>query len=212
MTQRLLICTMSLLVAAAASAQTVTGGVRVGVDLSTVPGAGAVMDQISGAPSVDVTAKVGVTGGGFVKIDLTERFAFQPELMFVMKGVELEQAAESGTVTAGINYIEFPLLLRYTDYLSDEVRGYLVGGATIAFKAGTSSELSAPDQTRELNIDPAFASRDTGIAGGLGLVYGRYLLDVRYSLGLSDIATGVYGHSDSLKTRVFAVTVGLTFP
>ena len=211
-TRSFLICTVGVFVTVAASAQTITGGVRIGVDLTTIPSAGAVMDQISGAPSIDVTSKPGITGGGFVKIDFTERFAFQPELMFVMKGVELQQAAEGGTVTATVNYLEFPLLVRYTDYLSDEVRGYVLGGPTFAVKTGTSAELKAPDRTLDLNIDPAFRSRDLGVAAGLGLVYGRYVLDVRYTFGLTDVATEMYAHIDSLKNRVFAVSIGLTFP
>jgi len=210
--RRLLLCTASfVLAAAAASAQTITSGVRAGIDFGTVPHAGQVVDQIADSASVDVSAKTGLTGGGFVQILIDDRFSFQPELLFVMKGTKLTQAGNAGTITAGVTYLEFPLLARYTTLVTDQSRGYVVAGPTFALVAATKADLTGPEGTRKLDINNAVGNRDVGLAFGGGLESGRYLIDVRYTLGLSDIASATYEHVDSLRNRVFAITVGMMF-
>jgi hypothetical protein len=147
-----------------------------------------------------------------VQFSFNERFSFQPELLFVMKGVKLDLPADAGTVSASINYLEFPLLARYTTVLNDTLRGYIVAGPTFSLKAGTSSRFSGGGETEDLNIDPAFGSRDLGLAVGGGLERDRYLLEARYTFGLIDIATDIFPHSDSLRNRVFSVMIGIRLP
>ena len=78
------------MVAASAAAQNVTAGVKGGFILNSIQNAGQVIDQISGYESVDVSAKTGLAGGGFVQFAFNERFSLQPEMRFVMKGVSRE--------------------------------------------------------------------------------------------------------------------------
>lgn len=195
-----------------APAQTITAGVKAGVALTSVPNAGEVMDQISRTSSVDVSSKLGVTGGGFVQFAFNDRFSFQPELLLVMKGAKLDQAGNAGTVTSGVTYLEFPLLARFTAPVSQDLTAYVLAGPSFAVKAGTSAELDGPGQTVELNIDTAIGSRDFGLAFGGGLERGRYLIEARYTFGLIDIANSTYDHEDSLKNRVFAIMVGMRIP
>jgi hypothetical protein len=194
-----------------ASAQTITAGVKAGVVLSSLPHAGEVIDQVSKKKSVDVAAKIGLTGGGFVQFSF-DRFAFQPELLFVMKGVKLDLDANAGDVTAGINYLEFPLLARYTAPLSGDLRGFIVAGPAFAVKVGTKAKMDLDGDDVELNIDPAVGSRDFGMAVGGGIERDRYVIEARYTLGLIDIPTGSYPHDDSLTNRAFIVMVGMRIP
>jgi hypothetical protein len=210
---QILVCAACVLAAAAgASAQTVTAGVKAGAALSSVPNAGDVLDRISFEESVDVRAKLGIVAGGFVQIAFNERFSLQPEMLFVMKGVKLDLPADAGSITASLNYVELPLLARYTRALNDVLRGYIIAGPSFALKAGTSSTLDAVDQTADMNIDPAFGSRDIGVAFGGGLERDRFLLEARYTLGLTDIATDFIPHDDALRNRVFSVMVGIRLP
>lgn len=210
---RVVVCTACLVTAGGvASAQTVTAGVKAGIVLSSVPHAGEVVDRISQVKSVDVRSKLGLTGGGFVRFAFNDRFSFQPELLFVMKGVKLDLGANAGTVMASVNYLEFPLLARYNAPLNDVIMGYILAGPAFSVKAGTSAELDRPDTNMELNIDPAFGSRDFGLAFGGGLERDRYLLEARYTFGLADIATSIFAHEDSLKNRAFSVMVGIRLP
>ena len=209
----LVVCaTCALTGAAGASAQTVSAGVKAGIVLGSAPHAGEVLDQISKVKSVDVRSKLGLTGGGFVRFAANDRFSFQPELLLVMKGVKLDLGTDAGTVTASVNYLEFPLLARYGGPLNDVVDGYIIAGPTFSVKAGTSAKLDGSDTNVDLNIDPAIGSRDFGLAFGGGLERDRYLLEARYTLGLTDIATSIYGHQDSLRNRAFSLMVGMRLP
>src|SRR5471030_1392137 len=108
-------------------AQTITTGVRVGIDFSSMPNVGEVIDQVVKQPSTETSSKVGAMFGGFVTVPFWNRLALQPELQFVMKGTKLNEAASGGTITASIRYLEFPVLLRYTVPVGEHT-GYVLFG------------------------------------------------------------------------------------
>lgn len=207
-----LVCAVCLLAAGSAAAQTVSAGVKAGAALTSIPDAGQVFDQVSGEESVDVSAKLGLVAGGFVQFAFNDRFSLQPEMLFVMKGVKLDVADNIGTVTAGINYLELPLLVRYTRSLNDTLRGYLMGGPALSVQIGTSADFEGGPGGTDLNIDPAISSRDFGLVFGGGLERDRFLLEARYTLGISDIATDFFFHEDSLRNRAFSVLIGIRLP
>jgi hypothetical protein len=202
-----------LAMAGATSAQTMTSaGVKAGAVVTSVPNAGEVLDQISGVPSVDVSSKIGLAGGGFVEFSFTESFSFQPELLFVMKGAKLDLPTDAGTVTASINYLEFPLLARYNTSLSDTLDGFLLVGPSFGVKVGTNSEFDGSGGTVDLDLNPAIRSRDFGLAVGGGIERDPFFLEARYTFGLTDIATDIYDHEDTLKNRVFTAMIGIRIP
>ena len=207
-----LVCATSVLTAGSAAAQTVTAGVKIGVGLTSIPDAGQVFDQVSNVDSVDVSTKMGIIGGGFVQFALSDRFSLQPEMLFAAKGVKLDIAENMGNVKASINYLELPLLARYTRSLNDTLRGYLMGGPAFSVQIGTSASFEGGQGGTDLNIDPAIASRDFGLVIGGGLERDRFLLEARYNFGLTDIATDFFFHEDSLRNRAFSVLVGIRVP
>jgi outer membrane protein with beta-barrel domain len=206
------VCAACLMAAGSAAAQNVTAGVKAGMVLTSVPNAGQVLDQISGVESVDVSAKLGITGGGFVQFAFNDRFSLQPEMLFVMKGVKLDLAANAGNVTANINYLELPLFVRFTRSLNDTLRGFLMAGPAFSVKVGTSATLDGTAGNTDLDIDPAIGSRDVGLLFAGGIEWQRFLVEARYALGLNDIATDIYSHEDELRNRAFSVMVGLRLP
>jgi hypothetical protein len=198
----------------AARAQTFEAGVKVGLAVTGLPHAGEVVDQIVGAPSGESSSKVGITGGGYVRFPLTDRIGFQPEALFVMRGVELnETAAAGGTVSVRFNYLDIPLLVRYraTDSASTDPKlvGYFVAGPTFGIRMSSSAKIDAPGNTKDLDIDPGLKSLDLGLAFGGGVECGRYLLEGRFTAGLTDVASTTYVHADSLRNRTFSVLVGM---
>jgi hypothetical protein len=195
-----------VLAASAGQAQTVQAGVKIGVDFSSLPNAGEVIDQIVKIASTETSSKAGAVFGGFVMFPITDRLAFQPELAFVMKGVKLNEGS-AGTVTTSLRYLEFPMLVRYSMAL-DTHTGYVLVGPTFGVKASTSAQLDGSSQT-DYNIDPAIRTFDAGLAFGGGIEYGRYLFEARYTQGLTDVGTDAYPHPDSLKNRVFTILAGI---
>jgi hypothetical protein len=207
----LLVTGTMLLVAGSTRAQTpITGGVMAGIDFSSITHAGEVVDQIVEHSSADASSKVGAAFGGFVEFRLRNRLSFNPGLLFVMKGVKLDESDNFGTVKANVHYLEFPLLVRYATSMNAGT-AYALVGPSFGVKAGTSARLDTSGSTVEENIDPAIRSFDMGLVFGGGLERGRYLLEARYTLGMTDIATAIYPHADSLQNRVLAVFLGLKF-
>ncbi len=47
---------------------------------------------------------------------------------------------------------------------------------------------------------------------GGGIERDRFLLEARYTLGLTDMATDFYFHEDTLKNRAFSVMIGVRLP
>jgi opacity protein-like surface antigen len=196
-----------VLAASVSHAQTVQAGVKVGIDFSSLPNAGQVIDQIVKIPSTETSSKTGVVLGGYVMFPLRDRLAFQPELSFVMKGVKLNEGS-AGTVTTSLRYLEFPMLIRYALAL-DKQTGYLLVGPTFGVKASTGAKLDGASQSADYNIDPAIRTFDAGLAFAGGIEYNRYLFEVRYTQGLTDVGTDVYPHADSVKNRVFTILAGI---
>jgi hypothetical protein len=198
----------------AASAQTFEAGVKVGLAVTGLPHAGEVVDQVVGAASGESSSKVGITGGGYVRFPLTDKLGFQPEALFVMRGVELnETSAAGGTVSVRFNYLDIPLLLRYrateSNSTDPKIVGYLLAGPNFGIRMSSSAKLDAPGNTKDLDIDPALKSLDLGLTFGGGVECGRYLVEGRFTAGLTDVASTTYVHADSLRNRTFSVLVGM---
>lgn len=194
--------------ATSAAAQNLTAGVKAGIDFASLPNAGEVLDPFVGQRSTETSSIVGVAFGGFVTWPITDAWSFQPEMQFVMKGVKLTEAGGAGTVTAHINYLEFPLLARYKTTFDDH-GVYVAVGPTFGVKASSSAHGNGSTLSGDIDIDPAIRSFDGGLAFAGGILIDRYFVEVRYTQGLNDVGSDVYAHADSLKNRVLAVSVGL---
>ncbi|HZT78164.1 MAG TPA: porin family protein [Vicinamibacterales bacterium] len=196
------------LAATTAHAQSVGAGVRAGIDFASLPNAGEVLDQPVGQSSTETSSITGLVFGGFVTWPIASGWALQPEMQFVAKGVKLTEANGAGTVTARLNYLEFPVLARYQTGFDNHIV-YVAVGPTFAVKASTSAQGDGATLKNDIEIDPAIRSFDGGIAFAGGLVLQRVLVEIRYTQGLSDIATDLYAHADSLRNRVIAVSLGV---
>jgi hypothetical protein len=205
-----LIGTLCVVMSGTANAQVIDKGVKVGLSFAALPNAGEVIDQIVGAPSSDTTSRVGAAFGGFARFRINDRIGFQPELLFVMKGVKLDERG-GGTASVRLNYLEFPLLFRYSGQEAARGTPYAFAGPSFGVKVSTSGKLDSNGQTRDVNVDAAIKSPDVGLAFGGGFDNSRYLIEGRITFGLNDIATDVNAHADSLRNRVVLVLAGVKF-
>jgi hypothetical protein len=137
-------------------------------------------------------------------------------MMFVMKGVNLDLENNLCNESAKLNYLEFPIFMRFNRTLNDTVGGYVMAGPAFGVKVGTGGTLSgvqgAVEGSRDFDIDPAIASRDFGLAFAGGIEWQKFLIEARYVLGLTDTATDIYAHDDDLPNRTFSILVGLRLP
>lgn len=191
----LMIVAVMALVATTASAQT-TFGVKAGVNFASVTG-----DDGEG-----LDGRTSMVFGGFAKFQLTEKFAFRPELLYSMQGASGSEEEEGVNVdlTVKLDYLNIPLMAKY--YVSEGFS--LQAGPQIGFN------LSAKEKYEAMGIDVENDIEDIkGVDFGLNFGAGYELenglgFDARYNLGLSNI--GDWEGADG-KNGVFQITVGYAF-
>lgn len=159
----------------------------------------------------DTSRRLGPVGGVWVRLAPSARLSFQLEGLFSEKGVTFEpnEFGLNNPVDVRIRYIEIPVLARADFGASGSAaRAFVVGGAAPAFKlsAHTKTVFDGQEQTRDIGDE--IYSGDVGLVGGLGVEFGRALIEARYTHGLRHINTDDNGDEDRIKNRVFSVMVG----
>ena len=186
-----------MLAAAPAQAQWLNIGVKGGVNVAT--------QQISGGGSgPSPQQRVGVVAGVFDTLPAFSWLDVQAEALYAVKGSKI--TVEGITTTEEIDYLEVPVLARVKKAAG---RWKLYGGAgpSTAFRLRARTRTSFSGSTEEIDIGNQVESIDFGVGMGAGVERGRLVIDVRYTLGLSDIDKD---KTDATKTknRTIAVTVG----
>ena len=175
-------------------------GVKAGVNFASLP------PEEDETP--DIPPRLGPVGGVWVRTPRANRFSFQAEGLFSEKGTHWDFSPDV-SIEIRIRYLEFPLLARAGfGASSSTTRVFVVGGAAPAFKlsARSGSRFFGEEGSRDAsrNIEPF----DLGLVGGLGLQFGRALIEARYTHGLLRINTEDNEPEDRLNNRVFSVTFG----
>lgn len=140
--------------------------------------------------------RLGVGAGAFATLEISPRFALQPELLFVMKGGKFPDIGltDGGGQTIGIpqvthvvDYLEIPLLVQFRIPTPGRVSPMLVCGPSIAFKLSEQYHFVGPLPAESRDAD-FFLGTDLGFAIGAGVEIGRgrdrMLLEVRYTAGV----------------------------
>jgi hypothetical protein len=167
----------------------VGGGIKVGMNLA----------KLSGFNDPSTTQRVGLTAGVFVTAGLAPMVAFEPEVLFSMQGSKLHFAASgtivSSDVTAKLDYVQVPLLLRIGNSGKSVASLYGIVGPTLGYLV------------RNQGVTDELKKTDVGVVVGAGVTFSRMLLEGRYTTGLTDFNKGgtVY------KNRVLSILVGLHF-
>lgn len=160
------------------------------------------------------------TGGGFIRFGFN-RFAVQPELMYVTKGAQetVTEDGESIDVDLELDYVEIPVLL-VLEIPAASVSPFLYAGPAFAFEVGCSFSLTGGGVSLSADCDDV-DEEDSGdrkkfdigamIGGGLAIPMGpgAITLEGRYNFGLRNLADSDEG---TLRNRSGAVLVGFSIP
>src|SRR5215207_1330104 len=77
----------------------------------------------------DTDSRTGLLIGGHVNVRLNNAFSFQPELYYSQKGLK---ASDSGVdVTLKNDYVEIPLLARWSAPMSGSIRPFVLAGPSV---------------------------------------------------------------------------------
>jgi len=143
----------------------------------------------------------------------TMSFTFRPDFLppsFGLSGVALRTT---------IDYVEFPVTVRY-DFLIDDVRPYLFGGAALAAKLNASTDVSGQRRLELIGagpIDELVHSTDITIVLGAGLEFTNspWGVEMRASIGLTSVFESPWPNGQRLesstKTRAGMLLVGYRF-
>jgi hypothetical protein len=188
-------------------------GLKAGIDLSS-------LSNVDVEDPAKMVQKLGFQGGLVAKAGFNPYLALQMELLFAQKGMKLT-VTESGItakVWTNINYLEIPLLLKASIPL-DPVFIYANVGPSLGI--GLSAKLATdPDLGLNQTIkfeENGFQRLDFGVVfgGGVGvkLGNGELFLDLRYTLGISDVnnvsdATKEKSDYESNSNRNIGIAIG----
>ncbi len=138
--------------------------------------------NVTGDDVEDNEMKLCFGGGVFINFPMCGLISLQPELLFMMKGMEFESYIDAGV---RMSYIDIPILAKFTIPTIGALSPNLFAGPYVGFN--TSAEVYVGDIVND--IKDQVKSTDFGLVLGGGLDYsigvGELTFDARYALGLS---------------------------
>lgn len=157
--------------------------------------------------SITPDGRNGAAVGAFFKFQLADNFALQPELLYVMKGTNLDAEMFDGEFGQKVS-------LKH-DYLSVPVIAKLYSGgfnvqAGPSFDFLVSSKVTANGM--EEDVKDSFKGFDLGLAIGLGYDFPMGLMfEARYVLGVTDMNNEPEMEGIKMTNNCFMFTLGFTF-
>lgn len=191
----------------------------------------------SGADSKGYNTQTGFVGGAYLKLNIARNLAIQPEVLFSQKGSSGSVRTLSTTIKRDfkIDYIEIPLLLRYTIATEGTATPFVYAGPSIGFITKAKVTFEALGESSTLNMANEKTSDFCVVfGGGVELDAGSMdvFIDARFSVGTSapfedvepfdesdvfvngldfPMAWEDDGKAFELKNSVISVMVGIAF-
>ncbi|WP_109300839.1 porin family protein [Aquimarina sp. AU474] len=180
---------------AKAQEESIRFGAKAGVNFATVKG-----------DSQNVDSRTGFHVGALAEIPITEKFAFQPELLYSSQGTQIDVTDfESKTK---LDYLNIPLMAKY--YVAQGLS--LQAGPQIGFLLSANAEGEDSGQSFDQDLKDELSSFDFGLNFGAGyqLDMGVFF-DARYNLGISNVFDEDTAEGDNVQNSVFQFSVGYKF-
>ncbi len=183
-------------------------GLKIGLNLANLTGSDVASYEDFFGP---VESKIAFAGGGFVVFELSKGMAIQAEALYTQKGADFDMPVDSTVVTVHwiTDYIEIPVLFRYTIETTGNIKPMLFAGPAVAFKLTSKVKATSGGASEEMDI-PGFKSTDFGLVFGGGIGIGKISVDIRYTMGLTKLIE-IEGEPGNLKNSVFSLMVGYSF-
>lgn len=170
-------------------------------------------DNFEGYP---FKSKMGLVGGVFVNKGIARGFSIQPELLYVQKGAKITVPEEDAKVDFIFDYIEIPLLLKYSfSKEGSKLIPSVFAGTFFGLSTARKMKITVgPDsETEDLKEDTK--SSEFGLTFGAGFDWplgsGRIVVDARFDLGLTDIVKPEVEEPSYMKTRTWLFMIGYSF-
>ena len=188
------------------------------------PKAGINIASWAGDDTFDDDAYGSATGlqfGAVAVIPVSDKFAIQPELVYLQKGsqLELDFLGDKITTTTTLNYLEIPILARIT-LTEGPTQIFINAGPSIGLGLSGTVKAEAGGQEEEDDIDfdeDGISSLDLGLAVCAGVQLevgpGQLFFDLRYLLGLASLDDSEPEDEQiDIFNRGIGASVGFLFP
>jgi hypothetical protein len=196
-----------------ASAQKISGGFKVGMNLASWHG-----DDVEEMTGGDLKSKIGFCGGGFIAFRLGKVVVLQPEVLYSQKGARQREEFldEVIKVWYKLNYLEIPVCVKLMFPVQGKVKPNLFLGPYFGVMiTDPRGKVEIDGLTMEEDLE-GIKDTDFGmvLGGGIdiGLGKGRIVFDVRYTLGLTTIIEEeLFEENVDLKNNAFSFLLGYSF-
>jgi hypothetical protein len=205
-------------VAAPASAQAtgslpVTFDVVGGINISTlsVPLLPPTFDDLG--VDFSVGNRVGFVAGVLVGIPMADGIAIETGGLISFRGSSLDITFEEVGTASGsfkLTYLDVPGLGRFRVARGSSATVHALAGVTLGLKLAASQEVSFMGQTVSDDLDGVSAI-DLGLTFGGRIEIGRALIDVRYTLGMLNLADESGEGGETIKNRSLGIMGGWRF-
>lgn len=164
----------------------------------------------------EMKTKGGLNLGGFIIVNLNPYLALQSELNYVQKGAKTggEAAGEEFKAWINLSYLEIPALLRFYLPSQSDFNFSIYAGTYVGLKTRARAKAEVAGIKAETDIEN-IKSTDAGLIFGASFDFspplikgGQLSFDLRYTLGLTSIATEPEVET---KNKVFSVSLAYLF-
>lgn len=167
-------------------AGTLSFGIKAGLNISSIT-------ETPEAWNPDKSFKPGLAAGVTMIYEFDNGFGIQPELLYSEKGVStsLYEGLVDVDMNLNLNYIELPILAKYTFPLKGSFKPNVFAGPSLAYSL--SSELEAAVGIFSAGVDFSSMTHvtDFGIVLGAGFGWevgdGIFTFDARYTRGFTNV-------------------------
>jgi hypothetical protein len=194
---------ISLAAAATAAAQEREFGVKAGANFAVLA-----LDEDIGS---DYDRRIAAGGGAFFVLPVAPHVSLQIEGLFNPRGAKLFDEEFGATSTLLLDYLDFPVLARVEGPRLGSL--HVFAGPYVGVRVGAMRQISSsgPGFTAGYKEDMGHEVRrfETGLIAGGGLHIGqRWLVDARYSWGLTTVNAET---TDGLRFRSRALSTMIGF-
>ena len=192
-----IIAVVSLSIAHAQSIQSVKFGAKAGVNFANLVG-----DDVE-----DASMRTSFHVGGVVDLMISDKFSFQPELLYSSQGARYKYDENGFDVeqTLKLDYLNLPLMGKF--HVTEEFSLHV--GPQIGFLLAANAKIESEGITVEDDVKDFIKDIDFGVNLGAGykLPSGLFF-DARYNIGLSNLPDE---GDDKVRNSVIQVSVGYLF-
>ncbi len=157
----------------------------------------------------DVGTRTALLFGAYLNVPIPgSPISVQPEILYSQKGYE------RNGLTTEIDYIEVPVLAKFTYITDGLITPHIYFGPYMAFKVYVDQERPETIVNADGPPFPPFIGEDTvddtdfGVVAGGGVSINRFDIGVRYSVGLTPV---LEGDDRSAKNGVVSIVAGVRF-